>query len=226
MKRPEIIMHNSISLDGRVTGFGPDMGQHYGIVGSYKADYYMAGSNTAATGIELYGGAPPETEGDFARPKRGPGLSYWLVPDSRGSLMGRLHALRRNEYCRDVVLLLSKRTGQDYIDYLENRDYEYIVCGEDRVDYRTAFECLRETHGAERILVDSGPTLSGILLKQGLVDEISLLVHPCLAGNKALDAFRDLDLEDGAITLELKKQEALVGGLLWMVWRVLARGKE
>lgn len=226
MKRPEIIMHNSISLDGRVAGFGPDMGLHYWIVGGYQADFYMAGSNTAATGIELYGGAPPETEGDFSKPKRGPGLSYWLVPDSRGSLKGRLHALRRNEYCRDVVLLLSKRTGRDYMEYLEKRNYEYIVCGEDHVDYRTAFECLRTTHGAERILVDSGPTLRGILLKQGLVDEISLLVHPCLAGNKAPDAFRDLGLEDGNIRLELKKQETLAGGLLWMVWRVLNGGDE
>lgn len=46
MAKPEVIMHNSVSLDGRVTGFGVDMGLHYGIVGSYGADAYCAGSNS------------------------------------------------------------------------------------------------------------------------------------------------------------------------------------
>jgi hypothetical protein len=31
--RPEIIIHNSISLHGSLTGFMPDMGLHYKIAG-------------------------------------------------------------------------------------------------------------------------------------------------------------------------------------------------
>ncbi len=220
MQRPEVIMHNSISLDGRVTGFMPDIGLHYGIVGDYRADIYMAGSVTARTGIELYGGAPPETAADFERPKRDRGLSHWVIPDTKGTLKGMLHALRRNEHCRDIILLLSRRTGRDYIEYLEERNYEYIVCGDDVVDYPTAFDCLRTLHGAERILVDSGPTLSGILLAQGLVDEISLLVHPCLVGGDGPVIFEKLRLGPGEKKLTLIKQETLDNGCVRMVWRV------
>jgi len=40
----EIIIHNSVSLDGSLTGFMPDMGVHYSIAGSYKHDARLIGS--------------------------------------------------------------------------------------------------------------------------------------------------------------------------------------
>ena len=72
MKRPEVIMVNSVSLDNRITGFEANMGLHYRIVNEYGADFYMAGSNTAKTGIEMFGGAPPETQSDYSKPSNSP----------------------------------------------------------------------------------------------------------------------------------------------------------
>ena len=225
MKRPEVIMHNSVSLDGRINGFKADEGLHYGIVASYHADVYMAGSNTARTGLELYGAVPPETGTDFQKPVKDSHLSYWVIPDSRGVLKGFLHAYRNMEYCRDVMVLISSKTPHAYVNYLTERHYDFLVCGNDYVDYVQAFQTLAVQYNMKRILVDSGPALGGILLKNGLVDEISLLIYPYLVGNKVPGLFEKLDIEKVNIELQLLKNETLASGHIRTVWKVVKNSR-
>jgi len=92
---PKVIIHNSISLDGSLTGFEADLGAHYGIARDYKPDAHLIGSNTVRVGAELYGAIPPEESSDFKKVKRSPTLPYWAIIDSAGSLMGKLHTCRR-----------------------------------------------------------------------------------------------------------------------------------
>ena len=51
----EIIIHNSISLDGSLTGFMPDMELHYKIAGEYNPDAHLIGSETIIKGTEMSG---------------------------------------------------------------------------------------------------------------------------------------------------------------------------
>ena len=68
---PEVIIHNSVSLDGSLTNFEPNMGLHYQIAGNYKPDAHLIGSNTVKASLELYEeGVPQEEEKDFKKPKR------------------------------------------------------------------------------------------------------------------------------------------------------------
>jgi len=220
MVKPEVIMHNSVSLDGKISGFEPDLGLHYGIVGSYGADVYCAGSNTAKTGIFMQSSeAPPETHEDCRKPERGADLSYWVIPDTRGVLKGLLHVLRRFEYCRDVIVLVSETTGADYLAYLDERGYDHILCGRDREDFGRAFAVLAERYGVKRILVDSGPTLGGVLLRAGLVDELSLLVHPVFAGAGVPGLFDGLGPEPPSGVWSPAKVENPAGGCVRLVWR-------
>ena len=223
MSLPEVIMHNSTSLDGRLTGFPVNMALHYGIVAGYRAEFYMAGSNTVRSGIETYGTAPDEEPSDFLRPEKTSDLSYWLVPDTRGSLKGRLHVLRRSEYCRDVFVLISGHTPEDYVQYLEQRDYHFMKMGDDFVDYRAAFEELRTRYDARRVLVDTGPTLGNVLLQQGLVNKISLLIHPCIVGQTGPRAFEGLQL-NSLRELKPEKQEMLDQDYLHLVLEVKGQG--
>ena len=52
---PKVIIHNSVSLDGSLTDFEPNMALHYQIAGNYKPDAHLIGSNTVKVGTELYG---------------------------------------------------------------------------------------------------------------------------------------------------------------------------
>jgi 2,5-diamino-6-(ribosylamino)-4(3H)-pyrimidinone 5'-phosphate reductase len=121
---PKIIVHNSVSLDGSLTGFDVNMALHYRIAARYKPDAHLIGSNTMKKGLELYGrDVPSEKSSDFTKPKRRSTLPYWVIPDTRGTLIGLLHTFRRFEYCRDIIILISKRTTERYIEYLRERNY-------------------------------------------------------------------------------------------------------
>jgi len=222
MNNIKTIIHSSVSIDGSVTGFEVNMGLHYQIAGKYNADTHLIGSNTIRVGMELYGGEMPnEEEPDFKKPNRAETLPYWVIADTKGAAKGILHTIRRFEYCKDVIILISKKTEYDYINYLEDRNYDYHIIGEDYVDYEKAFELLKNKYGIRTILVDSGPILNGILLVKGLVDEISLLVSPYIVGDKSYNLFSQLGLKDKNINLELLKSEVLDKNCLLILYKII-----
>jgi len=67
---PKVIVHNSISLDGSLTNFEPNMELHYRLAGAYKPQAHLVGSNTIKIGVELcQKGIPAEDERTLANLK-------------------------------------------------------------------------------------------------------------------------------------------------------------
>ncbi|MFC2012441.1 dihydrofolate reductase family protein [Chloroflexota bacterium] len=218
----KVIMHNSISLDGSFTDFEVNMELHYEIASRYKADANLIGSNTIVTGIEIYGGEiPPENEADFKKPDRLAALPYWIIADTKGITKGMLHTCRSFEYCKDVIVLISQQTNEDYINYLKERDYEYIVCGNEHTDFKKALSILSTNYGIKTVLVDSGPTLNRVLFSQGLVDEISLLISPKIVGRRSNKLLTNLNMRKNNIDLELLACEGFGNGLVLLRYKVL-----
>ena len=63
-----------------------------------------------------------------------------------------------------------------------------------------------------------------VLLREGLVDEVSLLIHPSLVGGTSPKSmFRGADLEsvDGVIPLRLTHLERLDNDCIWVVYEVV-----
>lgn len=217
MMLPKVVIHNSVSIDGSLTDFEPDMALHYQIAASYKPDVHLIGSNTVKIGTELYGeSVPPEEKKDFEKPKRAESLPYWVIPDTKGTLEGLLHTCRRFEFCRDVILLVSEETPAEYIKHLEERNYDYHVVGKKHVDLEKALELLSAKYGVKKVLADTGRVLGNLLLNQGLASEISLLIHPVIVGNKSYNMFSNVSK---AISLKLDKTEILDKGYVWLVYR-------
>ena len=214
--RPRVIMHAQVSLDGCVRGFD-DTGIYYAIAARFNEDMALVGSETMAAAAREY---PPETEQAFVKPVADPNDRRMLcvVPDSRGTLRN-LHVFRDSQYCRDVIVLVSTSTPAAYLEYLTARDYDFIVAGEARVNLSRALEILYEKFGCRTIRTDSGGALTSALLTRGLVDEISLIVSPCLVGTGAPHLFRSLSLPERS-NLELTGSEA-VDGHLWLRYKVL-----
>ena len=209
--RPDLIIHNSVSLDGSITGFEPDLEAHYGIVGSYGADAMLVGSVTADTGLTMFHGDPlPEEEPGDRTPTpdevEGRG-TLWVIPDSGARLLGKLHLYRRSEFCPRLLILVAEKTPPGYLDYLREREIPFRVVGAARVELAAALELLAAAFGIRKVLVDAGPTLVGVLLNQGLGDEISLLVMPALAGDACVPLFRDV-----AAGVQLKRTAKVPAG--------------
>ena len=215
---PKVIIHNSISIDGSLTSFEPNMELHYRIAGMFKPDMHLIGSHTITAGVALYeDGIPPEDASDFKKPKRKNTLPAWVLVDSKGRLEGLLHTCRRFELCRDVLVLVSQKTPKRYLRYLDERQYGYHCIGRDAVDLRQALHLLFEEYQARTILTDTGRILGNLLLNKGLVDEISLLVHPVLVGKKSYGMFHDLEKK---WTVTLLKSERLERQYIWLLYQV------
>lgn len=219
---PRVVIHNSVSLDGSTTGFTANLDVHYGILGSYEPDAMIIGSNTAKTGTQFFcEKIPQEEESDFKKPEILPDdtRAYWMIADSRGILEGLMHVFRRSEYSKGVIVLVSEKTPEGYLNYLKERNYDIIQAGAERVDIKQALEIAAERHGFKLIVSDSGGILNSILLEQGLVEEISLILTPEIVGKNGTNLFRGI--EKSGVQLELVKNEIVEKKYVHLVYRVL-----
>ncbi len=186
-----------------------------------KADAHLIGSETAKTGIELYTEkVPKEDPSDFIKPilKANETRPYWVISDSKGKLKDLLHIYRRSCYCRDVIVLVTGKTPEDYLNYLKERNYNVITAGDDQVDYHLALDRLTVQFNVRTVLTDSGGGLTSILLKEGLVDEIALLISPVIVGKNGTNLFRSLEHK---VNLELIRSERIKGNNMLMFYRAL-----
>ena len=214
---PKVIIHNSISLDGSLTNFEPNMGLHYKIAGSFKPDAHLIGSHTIAAGVELYGeGVPSENPSDFAKPKRDDALPLWVIIDTKGKLQGLLHTCRRFDLCRDVIILVSEATPLRYLQYLDERHFPHHCIGRESVDLLSALELLSREYHIKTIMTDTGSILAGLLINQDLIDEISLLIHPVLIGKKTYNMFSDIE---NTHTLTLVKCQRMEKQYIWLLYK-------
>ncbi len=221
---PRIIVFNAVSLDGRTDGFPVDQGQFYGLAASWKEDATLAGSETILKACQ---DAPLEDEMAFKPADKESGLNdleandsrpLLIVPDSRGRVRS-WHFLKAWPYWRGFVSLCSRSTPQEHLDYLKKRHIDCIIAGDDHVDMRAALEELSNRYGVKTVRVDSGGVLNSVLLCQGLVDEVSVLIHPNLVGGASQSSIfqaANLTKLDGIILLKLTHLERLESDVVWL----------
>jgi len=224
---PRVILHNAVSLDGRIDGFPIDLCQYYELAATWKEDATLAGSDTFLSAAKE---APPEDESALLPQRIDPGDRRPLlaIPDSRGRIR-TWHYLRSLPYWRGFVALCSQSTPQDYLHYLKERHIDCIIAGTDHVDLRAALLEMNSRYGVKVVRVDAGGTLNGLLLRQGLVAEVSLLVYPSLVGEeKQKGIFADPRLpaanspadQKNAISLKLLQVQQLKGEVVWLRYEI------
>jgi 2,5-diamino-6-(ribosylamino)-4(3H)-pyrimidinone 5'-phosphate reductase len=214
---PRVILHNGVSADGRLDWFTGDIGLYYELAAAFEVDATLCGSNTILA-------APTATEAaDHSNEEIVPPDHWLVIVDSRGRIFN-LEWLRRQPYWRDVIMLCSTATPAAYVDDLRRRKIELIVAGTNHVDVRQALVELKARYGINRLRIDSGGTLNGVLLRAGLVDEISLLVNPALVGGTSPGSIYtapDLTSDEGIIQLRLTHLERLRDHAVWLRYEVV-----
>jgi 2,5-diamino-6-(ribosylamino)-4(3H)-pyrimidinone 5'-phosphate reductase len=169
MSRPRVVVHVAVSLDAATTGFTPDLGRFHGLARTWDEEVTLVGSDTILAQEHALAGAPMPGP-DAERP-------LLAVVDSR-------HRVSQWTSLRDCglwsgVLAVRGAAGQG------DGEVPTLIAGSDRdgrVNLATALEALADEYGANTVRVDSRGSLTGALLAAGLVDELSLLVHPVVAG--------------------------------------------
>ena len=224
---PHVTIFNAMSVDGRMDWYLGDMdsyaGFYYGIAARWEVQAVLAGSATMRHPEPEID--PPDAVADPPQYAPDDNRQWLVVVDSRGQIRN-WQQLRREPWWRDVIVLCSKTTPQDYLDYLERIHVQHLILGEEHVDLRAALETLAERYGVRAVRVDSGGILNGVLLREGLVDEVSVLLHPYLVGGmspSSLFKAPDLTSPEGIIPLKLTHVETVGEGVLWLRYEVTSR---
>jgi 2,5-diamino-6-(ribosylamino)-4(3H)-pyrimidinone 5'-phosphate reductase len=206
MPAPRVVVHAAISLDARIDGFEPDVAAYYDLIGTWQEDATLCGSGTILA-------AQPEPDPEDAAPVEPPDPGdtrpLLAVIDSGGRVRSWSKLIGAGHW-RTGLALCSSTTPEHHLAYLREHNVDYEVLGPDRVELRSAIESLAK-RGARTIRIDAGPTLNGLALRSGLVDELSLLVHPVVAGDGR--SFAE-GLDSPIEMRELRSEQR--GELLWL----------
>jgi 2,5-diamino-6-(ribosylamino)-4(3H)-pyrimidinone 5'-phosphate reductase len=218
---PRLIVHNDVSLDGSIEGFPADVGLYSELAERWRADAHLAGCDTM---LQMEGDIPDVDDSVIEPPRpvdSDDTRPLLVVPDSRGRLR-KWRGIRQMPYWRGAVALCSRSTPQEYLENLIKWHVPYLIAGDDYVDLRAALELLNLHFDVKTVHVDSGGTLSGVLLRAGLVNEVSVLIHPHLVGG-ARSFFRPQELSGakGSVPLRLTHLQRLRDDIVWPRYEIV-----
>ncbi|HWQ21393.1 MAG TPA: RibD family protein [Clostridia bacterium] len=223
---PRVVIHNAVSADGRIDWFEADLGAFYDLAGRWHEDCALVGSGTILAAPESAKADPEPWEPHIVDASDTRPLL--AIVDSRGRVRCWKTWLDM-PYWRGGVALCSETTPDEYLQYLAKAGVDFIVAGSGKVDMRAALEELNARYGIETVRVDSGGILNGILLRAGLVDEVSILVHPTLVGGttqRSMFRAPNLTSPAGVIALTFVSAQTVGEGLVWLRYKVAGRKRK
>lgn len=225
---PKVIVHTLMSLDGRITtakGMSPDWSRvvpglvelYYAESENIAADVVLSGLNT----VKITNKTMPKSWDEQKRSRK-----LFVVPDSKGKMKWH-EGWVQCPFWKQLVVLVSKKTPKSYLKKLKEKGIEYITAGKDRVDFRSAFRQLAENHNVIKIECQGGGELNGVLLREKLVDEVSVVVAPLVVGGTAPSLFDGPKLEslNDMTTLQLREIKQLKKGILLLKYDVGMHGE-
>lgn len=229
---PKVVLHKAVSLDGRIDNFEREILMEFNITPKFGINAHLADADAITRFVDMI---PPEAweeweqhtppqqmeDSDDLRP-------ILVVHDNEGKVRS-WDQIRKIPVYRGHLVLNSKSTPQEFQDYLEESNIEHITTGDEQVDIRAALSDLNEQHGVKVVMLDSEGALNSKMIREGLVDEVSLIVYPTLVGGEQQKAFfhaEELTAPEDAIGLRLKDHEELGRKLIWLHYSVIKRYAE
>ncbi|MBE6544038.1 MAG: RibD family protein [Ruminococcaceae bacterium] len=230
MKRPYIICHMVMSIDGKVTGdflFQKECAEateiYYKINRQRKKDGFICGRVTMEGSFT--GGWYPDLS--KYKPVRHDNHAkmdyivdelcgfYAVAFDTHGKLGWRSNRIIDPDADpgydgAQIIEVLSEDVDERYLGYLEAMEIPYIFAGKTSIDVELALFKLKNIIGCEGLLLEGGSILNGAFARAGVVDELSLVVAPVIAGKDSKPLFMDSDLT----SFELVKAENENGNLV------------
>ena len=223
MKKPYIVCHMVQSVDGRIDCAMVDKisgDEYYDTLKTYKAPSYLNGRVT----MEHYWAEKRKFKAKNAAlvaksfafvAESAP--AYVFSCETIGSLMWKSNRVDN----LPLVCIVSERTTQEYLDYLKSKKISYICSGKKSINIKKAMELVATEFGVKRLAVLGGGVINGAFVKEGLVDEYSILLAPGIDGRKGRVASFDglPDVKRNPYPLTLTGCKKLANGVVWLKYK-------
>ena len=134
--------------------------------------------------------------------------------------MGKLRWPQNQFDGMPLLVITSEDCPKEYHDTLTRQHISWVATGKDGIDLPRAMEILYEEFGVERLSVTGGGNINGAFLKEGLLDEVSMMWCPGIDGRKGMAAaFDGLDADIASTKLQLMSVERM-GETIWAKYKV------
>lgn len=224
MKKPFIICHTMMAVDGRIdcdmTAQLPGVDEYYATLDALDAPTRISGRTTAQLEMAdkdvVFTPKQSEPLGKEAFSKKESAASYEVVVDTRGTL-----CWDNWEREKPLLIMTSEAVTKEYLDYLDRLDISWIACGKERIDLARACEILADAFDVARMAVVGGGAINAGFLDAGLLDEVSMLIAPGIDGRGGMAAaFDGLAMDRKPFMLSLKNCQAYENGAVYLHYSV------
>lgn len=220
MKKPYIICHMMISIDGRIdcamTSKLRGVNDYYTTLDEIHVPTTVSGRVTAELEMAEPGGFIPEKNDIYGQEgfsKKADAAGYEVIVDTHGKLLWPDAAGMSKPY----LIITSEDVTKEYLEYLDQQNISWIACGKDHVDLVRAVEILAEQFGVERMGIVGGSKINTAFLEAGLLDEISLLVGSGIDGRGGMPAvFDGLEMQHDVTSLKLIDVKKFDSDAVWI----------
>ena|SRR5919197_6496341 len=228
--KPYVICHMMPSVDGRLRTDRwdiPEKGheEYERTAESYHADAWVCGRKTMEEFAK--GRRKPKASrtskiprADYVIPRE-KGKRYAIAIDTRGKL-----AWSDNEVEGDPLIeVLTEDVPDSYLKFLREKGISYLFAGKRAgdPDLALALEKLRTKFGVKKLMLEGGGETNGSFLREGLVDELSLLLTPVADGRPGEPALFDVEGDEprkAIAKLRLKAVKRAATDMLWIKYTV------
>jgi 2,5-diamino-6-(ribosylamino)-4(3H)-pyrimidinone 5'-phosphate reductase len=218
---PYVILHMGVSVDGRMDWGGGSDNPYYELVEQFGADTDISGSDTIIKA--QFPDDPEKALGQiYADWIKKPSRPLHAIVDSRGRIKN-WEIIKKQPWWKGYISLCSEGTPKSHLKYLKELDINYVIAGKQNVDLRVSLEKLNTQFNTQKVRVDSGRILNGVFLREGLVDEVSVIISPSLVGGispRTMFVAQDLETEEGVISLTLTNIEKIRDRYVWLRYKV------
>lgn len=219
--KPYIVCHMVESLDGRIdcdmTGKIEPGDEYYAALEALNCDSSLSGKTTSVLHYAIGEfGRKGKPIGRIAWHKAMEGVGFDIITDTRGTLCYD----EDMNGGKNMLILMSEQATNDYLNYLKSQGISYLTVGKERIDLHAAMELLAEHFGVKRLAVCGGGNINGSFLREGLLDEISMLIAPGIDGRKGMTASFDgaaLEIEPSLLSLQSVER---MGDTVWMRYTI------
>lgn len=240
MPRPKIICHMHALLNGKVDGIAnpTSVGMrsqklYFDLFLGENRHYrqhcgWLSGRGTSAAimggevpQVELPEPSVPVPEGDFLTNPDAE-FNYFAV-DSTGAITWDRNTFDYFGTDVHIVELIPANASDAFKTYLRANEISYIIAGKDRLDLSQAVEKIGEIYGTDELILGGGANLNWSMVRDGLCDEISLLLMPVADGENHTNSLFEANEKYSApvpIAFSLKSAEPLEDGSVWLRYGV------
>lgn len=223
MKKPYIICHMMISIDGRIdcamTSKLPGVDDYYTTLEEIKVPTTVSGRVTAELELAEPGEFTPKKHESYGKEgfsKQTDAAGYEVVIDTNGKLLWQDATGMEKPY----LIVTSEKVSKEYLDYLDRQNISWIACGKEHVDLARATEILAEQFGVERMGIVGGSKINTAFLEAGLLDEISLLIGAGIDGRGGMPVvFDGLAMQHDVTKLKLIDVKKFDSDAVWIRYR-------